>query len=338
MVPISRAHSPPLLHKNPPVETPDSEGREWGVGSVVVDFRVFGAPRFAVQKPPNTCFKGFWGFWTENRGAPKKRKLTTTDPTPHSRPSDWLCMGKKGSICHFARAFPASLWGHYSQVLVSTSIRGTWKGVRQWHFSYCFSQHLGILGPPNTVKQGKAQSDKSTLFCPPSQTDFNLAWNLQSHLKISIRPDVHPYPLLLVSSIARCCLHSVLSPSVTIRTASHRGAKREFPGSALGSASEGAAGNRGAPESASEGAAGNRGAPKRLSRVLFLITPTPHRSTLESTFWSTPISRSTLESTFQSTPISRSTLGNTFQSTSREFPFSTPVAALACSRARRGHE
>ena len=30
----------------------------------------------------------FGGLWTENRGAPKTRKPTTTDPTPHSRPSE----------------------------------------------------------------------------------------------------------------------------------------------------------------------------------------------------------------------------------------------------------
>ena len=48
----------------------------------------------------------------------------------------------------------------------------------------------------------------------------------------------------------------------TIRTASHRGAKREFPGSAPESASEGAVGNRGALESAPEGAPGNQGAPE----------------------------------------------------------------------------
>ena len=65
-----------------------SEGREWGVGSVVLDFRVFGAPQFSVQSPQNTYFKGFWGLWTENRGAPKTRKSSTTDPTPHPRPSD----------------------------------------------------------------------------------------------------------------------------------------------------------------------------------------------------------------------------------------------------------
>ena len=66
----------------------ESEGREWVVGSVVVDFRVFGAPRFSVQTSQNTSFKGFGGLWTENWGAPKTRKSTTTDPTPHSRPSD----------------------------------------------------------------------------------------------------------------------------------------------------------------------------------------------------------------------------------------------------------
>ena len=62
-----------------------SEGRECVVGSVLVDFRVFGAPRFSVQRPQNTYSKGFGGLWTENRGAPKTRKPTTTDPTPHSR-------------------------------------------------------------------------------------------------------------------------------------------------------------------------------------------------------------------------------------------------------------
>ena len=77
-------------------------------------------------------------------------------------------MGKMGSICHFPRALPASIWGHCSQVLVFTSIWGTQKGVWQWHFSCCLSQHLGILGPPNTAKQGETQNDKSTLFCPPT--------------------------------------------------------------------------------------------------------------------------------------------------------------------------
>ena len=50
---------------------------------------------------------------------------------------------------------------------------------------------------------------------------------------------------------------------------------------------------------------------KVLPRVLFLCRVI-RKSTLGSTFWSTP--------------MSHSTLGSTFQSTSREFPFSTPVA------------
>ena len=81
-----------------------SEGREWEVGAVVVDFRVFGAPRFSVQTSQNTYFKGFWGLWKENRGAPKTRKSTATDPAPHSRPSEFfevisvfLCIRKRNS-------------------------------------------------------------------------------------------------------------------------------------------------------------------------------------------------------------------------------------------------
>ena len=56
----------------------------------MVDFRFFGSPRFSVLRSENTYFKWFWGLWTEKRGAPKTRKSTTTDPTPPSRPSDFL--------------------------------------------------------------------------------------------------------------------------------------------------------------------------------------------------------------------------------------------------------
>ena len=60
---------------------------------------------------------------------------------------------------------------------------------------------------------------------------------------------------------------------VTLRTASHRGAKREFPGSALESAPEGAVGNRGAPESAPEGAVGNRGALESAPEGALRVNP-----------------------------------------------------------------
>ena len=40
-----------------------------------------------------------------------------------------LYMGKMGPSCHFSRALPASLWGHCSQILVSTSTWGTQQGL-----------------------------------------------------------------------------------------------------------------------------------------------------------------------------------------------------------------
>ena len=40
-------------------------------------------------------FKIFWDLWTENRGAPKTRNPTTTDPTPPSRPSEFLNIEEK---------------------------------------------------------------------------------------------------------------------------------------------------------------------------------------------------------------------------------------------------
>ena len=40
---------------------PKSEGRKWGVRSVVVEFGVFGAPRFSVQRSPNPLKIGIWG-------------------------------------------------------------------------------------------------------------------------------------------------------------------------------------------------------------------------------------------------------------------------------------
>ena len=61
--------------------------RKWGVRSVVVEFGIFGAPDFQSKGPQIPIFKGFWGLWTENRGAPKAPNSTTTDLTPHLRPS-----------------------------------------------------------------------------------------------------------------------------------------------------------------------------------------------------------------------------------------------------------
>ena len=63
-------------------ETEISEGRKWGVRSVVVEFGVFGAPRFSVQRSQDPLKKVFGDLWTENWGAPKTPNSTTTDLTP----------------------------------------------------------------------------------------------------------------------------------------------------------------------------------------------------------------------------------------------------------------
>ena len=39
---------------------------------------------------PKYLFKWFWDLWTNNRGTQKTRNPTTTDPTPNSRPSEYL--------------------------------------------------------------------------------------------------------------------------------------------------------------------------------------------------------------------------------------------------------
>ena len=47
-----------------------------------------GRPTFQSRGPQIPIFKRFWDLWTENRGAPKTPKSTTTDLTPHLRPSE----------------------------------------------------------------------------------------------------------------------------------------------------------------------------------------------------------------------------------------------------------
>ena len=75
-----------------------SEGRKWGVRSVVVGFGVFGAPRFSVQRSQNPLKIGIWGPLDGKSGRPPKTPKipTTTDLTPHLRPSDHLLSGTGG--------------------------------------------------------------------------------------------------------------------------------------------------------------------------------------------------------------------------------------------------
>ena len=82
-------------------------------------------------------------------------------------------MGKVGSICHFPRPLPASIWVHCAQVLGFTSIWGARMTVTLFVL-FLFFQHLGSLRLPNTAKQEKTQNDKSTLFLPPSPPTMSL--------------------------------------------------------------------------------------------------------------------------------------------------------------------
>ena len=70
-------------------------------------------------------------------------------------------MGKRGSICCFDRALPASIWAHCSQILAFTSSGGAQKGRDNDSFRAVFPSVW-----PNTAKQGKMHNDKLTLFCP----------------------------------------------------------------------------------------------------------------------------------------------------------------------------
>ena len=70
-----------------------SEGRNGGSDTSWLNLAFLGRPDFpSGQRSPNTYFKGFWDTWTENRGAPKTPNSTTTDLTPHLRPSE-CCRG-----------------------------------------------------------------------------------------------------------------------------------------------------------------------------------------------------------------------------------------------------
>ena len=74
-----------------------------------------------------------------------------------------------GSICHFPRALPASIWRHCSQILVFTSTRGTQKrGVAMTFFVLFFpaSAHLGTPIYCRTKENAKWQIDR---VLPPHQ-------------------------------------------------------------------------------------------------------------------------------------------------------------------------
>ena len=76
-------------------------------------------------------------------------------------------VGKMGSICHFPRALPASLWGHCSQILVFANIGAHKKGRGNDTFRAVFPSIWVFWDPQTLQNKGKTQNDKSTLFLPP---------------------------------------------------------------------------------------------------------------------------------------------------------------------------
>ena len=74
----------------------------------------------------------------------------------HGHLKNLLQMGKKGSICHFSRAFPASIWGRCSPVLVCTNIWGcTRRGVAMTLFALGFPSVGALLDRQTLQNKGK---------------------------------------------------------------------------------------------------------------------------------------------------------------------------------------
>ena len=68
-----------------------SEGRKWGVRSVMVGFGAFlGRPDFQSRGPQIPIFKRVLGPLDGKSGRPKNANPATTDPTPHLHPSEQL--------------------------------------------------------------------------------------------------------------------------------------------------------------------------------------------------------------------------------------------------------
>ena len=97
-------------------------------------------------------------------------------------------MGKMGSICRFSRALPASIWGRCSQIPVFTSIWGTEKRVRQWHFPCWVFPASGYRETSKyckTRENAKRQIDPPPPTCTPSPEGPTIKKN-QSRSKFSI--------------------------------------------------------------------------------------------------------------------------------------------------------
>ena len=119
--------------------TPNPLCITWGPRSVVVEFGVFGAPQFSVERSRNTYFRGFWDLWTENRAicfgwAPPLLQ----NPPPKLRPfqektpcADWACADCPGFLLLISeppassRSLRLSPWTSICFVAPSSKILGS---------------------------------------------------------------------------------------------------------------------------------------------------------------------------------------------------------------------
>ena len=166
-----------------------SEGREWGVGSVVVEFGVFGAPRFSVQRSQNTRFKGFGDLWTENRGAPKTqiqpRRIQPPILGPPPSPKKAVQRGG-GVVCHilgpctiFFVEIPwfSGTWMPYAygrplyNIFSGACVSWIW-GVGGGQSCFQCSPHVGFAKPKECEKGQAEGAGKNRI---PNQNFLRLA-------------------------------------------------------------------------------------------------------------------------------------------------------------------
>ena len=61
-----------------------TEGREWGVGSIVVESAFLWRPNFQSKGPKTLVLKGFGAIWGEYLGRPKRRSNDHGSNAPFS--------------------------------------------------------------------------------------------------------------------------------------------------------------------------------------------------------------------------------------------------------------
>ena len=95
--------------------------------------------------------------------------------------------GQMGSICHFSRALPASIWEHCSQILVFTSIWGTQKCDNDI-FRAVFPSIELSCNPQTLQNNGKRKMTNRPCITPPqvSLPLLRVFWQATIQLQLSL--------------------------------------------------------------------------------------------------------------------------------------------------------